>query len=56
MPALRLLSPVQYHSMHVVCKHLSLRQSLYKFDAYGHDPKQPPGMTVESGSLSPLRP
>jgi hypothetical protein len=50
------LSPLQYRATHVVCKHLSLRQSLYKSDAYGHDPKQPPGMTVESGSLSPLRP
>jgi hypothetical protein len=56
MPTVHLLSPVQCHSVYVVCKHLSLRQSLYKFDASGHDPKQPPGMNVDSGSLSPLRP
>jgi hypothetical protein len=56
MPTAVQLSGLQYHFIHVVCKHLSLRQSLYKFDASGHDPKQPPGMTVDSGSLSPLRP
>jgi hypothetical protein len=50
------LSPKQCQSVYVVCTPLSLPQSLYKSDAYGHHPKQPPGMTVESGSLSLLRP
>jgi hypothetical protein len=56
MPPLSCLLSVQCHFVYVVCARLSLRQSLYKFDAYGHDPKQPPGMTVDPGSLSPLRP
>jgi hypothetical protein len=56
MPTFCPLPPLQYHFVYVVCKPLSPPQSLYKFDAYGHHPKQPPGMTVESGSLSPLRP
>lgn len=46
----------QCHFVYVVCKPLSPRQTLYKPDAYGHHPKQPPGMTVGPGSLSPLRP
>jgi hypothetical protein len=50
------LSPMQCQFVYVVCTRLSLRQSLYKSDACGHDPMQPPGMIVESGSLSPLRP
>jgi hypothetical protein len=56
MPTAVHLSGLQYHFIYVVSKRLSPRQSLYKFDAYGHDPKQPPGVIVESGSLSPLRP
>jgi hypothetical protein len=56
MPALRSLSPMQYYFVYVVCTPLSSPQSLYKCDAYGHDPKQPPGMTVEPGFLSLLRP
>lgn len=50
------LSPQQYHSVYVVCTPLSQRQSLYKFDACGHDPKQPPGITVQPSPLSTLRP
>ena len=56
MPAIPCLSPKQYHFVYVVCKPLSRRQSLYKSDAYGHHPKQPPGMIVEPGSLSQFRP
>jgi hypothetical protein len=56
MPPFSCLSPKQYHVVDVVCTRLSLRQSLYKFDACGHDPKQPPGTIVQPGSLSPLRP
>jgi hypothetical protein len=56
MPIFHPLPPVQCHFVYVVCMPLPLRLSLYKIDAYGHHPKQPPGMTVESGSLSPLRP
>jgi hypothetical protein len=56
MPTIRHLSPQQYHFVYVVCTPRSQPQLLYKFDAYGHHPKQPPGMTVESGSLSLLRP
>jgi hypothetical protein len=56
MPIRFVLPPLQYHSVYVVRKPLSLRHSLYKCDAYGHHPKQPPGITVQPGSLSPLRP
>jgi hypothetical protein len=56
MPTISRLSPRQCHFVYVVCTPLSPPQSLYKLDAYGHHPKQPPGMTVEPGSLSSLRP
>jgi hypothetical protein len=56
MPAPNQLPRKQCHFVYVVCTPLSPPQSLYKSDAYGHHPKQPPGMTVEPGSLSPLRP
>jgi hypothetical protein len=44
------------HFVYVVCMPLSLRQSLYNFDAYRHDSRQPPGLNVPPGLLSPLRP
>jgi fructoselysine-6-P-deglycase FrlB-like protein len=56
MPPASILSSVQYHCVYVVCTRLSQRLSLYKSDARGHDPKQPPGITVQPGSLSPLHP
>jgi hypothetical protein len=56
MPSLPRLSSLQCHFVYVVCMPLSLRLTLYKFDAYGHHPKQPPGMTVQPASLSSLRP
>jgi hypothetical protein len=56
MPPRPRLPGVPCHFVYVVCTHLSLQQSLYKFDACRHDPKQPPGMTVLPGPLSPLRP
>jgi hypothetical protein len=56
MPTCRPLPLMQCHFVYVVCAPLSLRQSLYKFDACRHDPKQPPGMTVQPGPLSSLRP
>jgi hypothetical protein len=56
MPTVLRLPLKQCHFVYVVCTPLSLRQTLYKSDACGHDPKQPPGMTVEPGFLSSLRP
>jgi hypothetical protein len=56
MPSLARLPGVSCHFVYVVCMPLSLRQSLYKFDAYRHDSRQPPGMTVLPGPLSSLRP
>jgi hypothetical protein len=56
MPSLQTLPLTQYHIVYVVCTRLPLRQSLYKSDACGHDPKQPPGITVQPASLSPLHP
>jgi hypothetical protein len=56
MPFPNPLPPKQCQFVYVVCTPLSLRLSLYKSDACGHDRKQPPGMTVEPGSLSQFRP
>jgi len=56
MPFPHRLPPVQCHFVYVVCTPLSLSQSLYKFDAYRHDSRQPPGMIAPPGPLSSLRP
>jgi hypothetical protein len=56
MPSLHALPPMQCHFVYVVRKPLSRRLTLYKFDAYRHHPKQSPGMTVQPGPLSSLRP
>ncbi len=47
---------VTYHFVHVVCTHLSVRQSLDRFDAYGHHQEHPPGPFVLPGFLSSFRP
>jgi hypothetical protein len=55
MPSLHHLPPVQCHFVYVVCARLSLRQSLYKFDACGHHREQP-GILAQACPLSLLHP
>jgi hypothetical protein len=56
MPLSRLQHQAACHFIYVVCMPLSLRQPLDQFDAYGHDPKHPPGQSVLSCFLSSTRP
>jgi hypothetical protein len=56
MPPVSRLPGASCHFVYVVCTPLSGRLSLYKFDAYRHDSRQSPRMSVLFGPLSSLRP